>query len=223
MFATIVQRITNHNASGIVLLGYLINSTSTLFLMVLLIIQNVLKWRSVLQSEETELFHLMSLACSFPPLIPQAVWDRQESLHSKQRIKLLLFDLSTISSSLRNRSLLTVSNAANTSPYPVSFSSASPMPCKRWPPLSKDLRLIESWGYKISQRSSVCPNACPCPESLSTKGMVLQPCKKLIMKLMPVVLPALSFVPTAPWLLILPHVPTIALHRVSTWPTALPT
>lgn len=116
-----------------------------------------------------------------------------------------------------------MSNAANTSPYPVSFSSVSPMPCKRWPPFSKDLRLIESWGYKTSQRSSVCPNACPCPESLSTKGMVLQPCKKLIMKLMPVVLPALSFVPTAPWLLILPHVPTIALHRVSTWPTALPT
>lgn len=27
----------------------------------------------------------------------------------------------------------------------------------------------------------------------------------------------------APWLLILPHVPTIALRRVSTWPTALPT
>lgn len=116
-----------------------------------------------------------------------------------------------------------MSNAANTSPYPVSFSSASPMPCKRWPPFSKDLRLIESWGCKISQRSFVCPNVCPCPESLSTQGMVLQPCKKLIMKLMPVVLPALFFVPTAPWLLILPHVPTIALHRVSTWPTALPT
>lgn len=108
------------------------------------------------------------------------------------------------------------------SPSPCSTLHCFPLPFKALATKdlqhTKGLRLMKTWGCEGPQRS--CSPTC-LPPSWELYPAGAQTCD--FMKLMPLILPALSFVPTAPWLLILPHVPTITLHRASTWPTALPT
>lgn len=137
--------------------------------------------------------------------------------------KHLLFNISSFLLSPQPSVITPWSHIASTHPLPRSTLHCFPLPSKTLPPSSKCLRPMEMEGRRDLMRSSR-PAHMPLPclrPSQEWHPSGAQTCS--FVKLMPVILPALSFVPTVPWLLILPHVPTVALHRASTWLTALPT